>query len=93
MYYTGLDPDTLKPVFVPKTQEEKKLQRALLQYRLPKNKDAVNKAYALVKLESPKRERANVKTQTDKPTQKYIRGMEVFRKSLSSKGSQGKNKR
>lgn len=93
MYYTGLDPDTLKPVFVPKTQEEKKLQRALLQYRLPKNKDAVNKAYALVKLESPKRERANVKTQTAKPTQKYIRGMEVFRKSLSSKGSQGKNKR
>ena len=93
MYYTGLDPDTLKPVFIPKSQEEKKLQRALLQYRLPKNKDAVNKAYALAKLESPKRENKVSKTQTAKPTQKYIRGTEVFRKSLSSKGSGGKNKR
>ena len=93
MYYTGLDPDTLKPVFIPKSQEEKKLQRALLQYRLPKNKDAVNKAYALAKLESPKRENKVSKNQTAKPTQKYIRGTEVFRKSLSSKGSSGKNKR
>ena len=93
MYYTGLDPDTLKPVFIPKSQEEKKLQRALLQYRLPKNKDAVNKAYALAKLESPKRENKVSKNQTAKPTQKYIRGTEVFRKSLSSKGGSGKNKR
>ena len=93
MYYTGLDPDTLKPVFIPKSQEEKKLQRALLQYRLPKNKDAVNKAYALAKLESPKRENKVSKNQTAKPTQKYIRGTEVFRTSLSSKGGSGKNKR
>ena len=31
MYYAGVDPDTLKPVFVPKTKEEKSMQRALLQ--------------------------------------------------------------
>ncbi len=39
MYYTGLDPHTMKPVFVPKTQEEKRLQRALLQYFKPENQD------------------------------------------------------
>ncbi|MBQ4444034.1 MAG: YgiQ family radical SAM protein [Clostridia bacterium] len=42
MYYTEMDPDTLKPVFVPKSKEEKQMQRALLQYRKPQN-------YAIVK--------------------------------------------
>ena len=36
MYYTGLDPFTMKPVHVPRG-EEKKIQRALMQYRDPKN--------------------------------------------------------
>jgi radical SAM superfamily enzyme YgiQ (UPF0313 family) len=36
MYYTGLDPFTLKPVHVPKGRE-KRIQRAILQYRDPKN--------------------------------------------------------
>jgi uncharacterized radical SAM protein YgiQ len=36
MYYTGLDPFTMKEVHVPKGRE-KKIQRALLQYRDPKN--------------------------------------------------------
>lgn len=36
MYYTGLDPFTMKPVHVPKG-EEKKIQRALMHYRDPKN--------------------------------------------------------
>jgi len=36
MYYTGLDPFTLQPVHVPKG-EEKRIQRAMLQYRDPKN--------------------------------------------------------
>jgi radical SAM superfamily enzyme YgiQ (UPF0313 family) len=40
MYYTGLDPFTLEPVHVPKGQE-KKIQRALLQYKDPKNRDLV----------------------------------------------------
>lgn len=44
MFYTGLDPYTLEPVFVPKTPEEKALQRALLQYFNPKNKELVIKA-------------------------------------------------
>jgi len=32
MYYTGLDPDTLKAVYVPNTKQEKQINRALLQY-------------------------------------------------------------
>ena len=41
MYYTGLDPDTLTPVYVPKTREEKREQRALLQYGRPENYELV----------------------------------------------------
>ena len=37
MYYTGIDPRTMKSVYVPKTYEEKQLQRALLQYNNPEN--------------------------------------------------------
>ncbi|SHO45045.1 YgiQ family radical SAM protein [Anaerocolumna xylanovorans] len=44
MYYTGLDPRTLKPVYVPKTPHEKAMQRALIQYRNPKNYDLVVEA-------------------------------------------------
>ena len=50
MYYTGLDPttmkggdpSTMKAVYVPRDPHEKAMQRALIQYRDPKN-------YALVK--------------------------------------------
>ena len=44
MYYTGLDPYTLKPVYVAKDREEKALQRALLQYYNPKNRQRVMQA-------------------------------------------------
>ena len=37
MFYTGLDPYTMKPVYVARTEREKRLQRALLQYYLPQN--------------------------------------------------------
>jgi len=40
MYYTGFNPFTLEPVHVPKGQE-KKVQRALMQYRDPRNKGVV----------------------------------------------------
>jgi len=40
MYYTGLDPFTMEPVHVPKGQE-KKIQRALMQYRALKNRTLV----------------------------------------------------
>lgn len=44
MYHTGLDPFTMKPVYVPKSTEEKAAQRALLQFRKPENYDAVRRA-------------------------------------------------
>ncbi len=44
MFYTELDPYTLEPVYVPKTMKEKRMQRALLQYFNPKNKELVVEA-------------------------------------------------
>jgi uncharacterized radical SAM protein YgiQ len=41
MFYTGLDPRTMQPVYVPRTRKEKSEQRALLQFRNPKNKPLV----------------------------------------------------
>lgn len=44
MYYTGVDPRTMKPVYVPKDPHEKAIQRALIQYRNPKNYGLVMEA-------------------------------------------------
>lgn len=44
MYYTELDPRDMTPVYVPKNPHEKAMQRALMQYRLPKNYDLVLEA-------------------------------------------------
>lgn len=44
MFYTGLDPYTMKEVYVAKDPHEKAMQRALLQYFNPKNKDLVREA-------------------------------------------------
>lgn len=44
MFYTGLDPLTMEKVYVPKDPEEKHMQRALLQYADPANRDLVEKA-------------------------------------------------
>ena len=44
MYYTGLDPRTMEPVYVPKNPHEKAMQRALMQYRRPQNYFLVREA-------------------------------------------------
>ena len=44
MFYTGLDPYTMKEVYVAKDPHEKAMQRALLQYFNPKNADLVREA-------------------------------------------------
>ena len=44
MYYTGIDPLTMKKVYVATDYEEKLMQRALLQYRRPENADLVRRA-------------------------------------------------
>ena len=101
IYYTGVDPDTMQKVFVPKTPEEKRMQRALLQYRLPENRDLVNKAYILAGLdkniEKANKKENNTQLKRSKPNKKdvnrgkkeFIHGEKVFRNSLSS----GKNKK
>lgn len=44
MYYTGVDPRGMKPVYVPKNPHEKAMQRALIQYRRPENYELVKEA-------------------------------------------------
>jgi hypothetical protein len=44
MYYTGLDPRTMKEVYVPKNPHEKELQRALLQWKRPEKRRLVMEA-------------------------------------------------
>ncbi len=44
MYYTGVDPRDMTPVYVPESPHEKAMQRALIQYRDPKNYDLVLEA-------------------------------------------------
>lgn len=44
MYYTGLDPRTMEPIYVPKNPREKAMQRALIQYKKPENYDLVKAA-------------------------------------------------
>ena len=44
MYYTGLDPRTMEQVYVSTNPHEKAMQRALIQYRNPKNYDLVYEA-------------------------------------------------
>jgi len=49
MYYTGVDPRTMKPVYVAVNPHEKAMQRALIQYRNPKNYDLVYEALTKAK--------------------------------------------
>lgn len=44
MYYTGLDPRTMEPVYVATNPHEKAMQRALIQYRKPENYELVQEA-------------------------------------------------
>ncbi len=51
MFYTGLDPYTMKEVYVPTSPEDKAMQRALLQYYIPENADTVRKALHKIHLD------------------------------------------
>ena len=44
MYYTGVDPRTMKPIYVAHDPHEKAMQRALIQYRKPENYKLVHEA-------------------------------------------------
>ncbi len=51
MFYTGINPFTMKKVFVPLEAEEKRMQRALLQCADPKNAELVRKALHICRRE------------------------------------------
>lgn len=87
MYYTGIDPRTMKEVYVPKSYEEKQMQRALLQYKRPENHNLVRKALIIA-------ERTDLIGSgpkcliSDKPHKKgeYKNGKAIERKSGFRKG-------
>ncbi len=81
MYYTGINPLTGKSLFVPKTEKDKKTQRALLQYSLPEN-------HALVKEALLKENRYDLIGNTPKC---LIKEQPSFRKKSTSKGNSSKN--
>ncbi|WP_424359976.1 YgiQ family radical SAM protein [Methanocella sp. MCL-LM] len=47
LYYTGYNPYTCEEVYVPRSVEERRMHRALLQYKNPENYDLVKKALLL----------------------------------------------
>lgn len=47
MYYTGLDPRTMQPVYVPRDPHEKAMQRALMQWKRPEKRALVLEALRL----------------------------------------------
>ncbi len=89
MYYTEVDPVTMKPVYVCKNPHEKAMQRALIQYRNPKNYELVREALKLAKREDligydkkclikPRKtavEPANRQNQQNKKNKKTIRNI------------------
>ncbi|MEG1608973.1 MAG: DUF3362 domain-containing protein, partial [Clostridia bacterium] len=44
MYYTGINPDTMQPIYVAKSKKEKMFQRALMQYRKKENYEIIHEA-------------------------------------------------
>ena len=104
MFYTGLDPFTMEPVYVPKSFKEKAMQRALLQYKNPDNYmlvyDALKKAgrsdligYDKKCLIRPPRGGMAVYKEKLKNKEKNEKGRNGNGKTVNGKGSFGKNKK
>ncbi len=102
MYYTGINPLTMKPVYVATDYHEKQLQRALLQYNRPQNADLVREALRragredLIGFEKDclvrpaashtSRGKANADSDRDKATARGARRGEKERASRKSQG-------
>ncbi len=84
MFYTGLDPYTMEKVYVPRTAEEKAMQRALLQYFLPKNQrkviEALQKAHRTDLI-------GNTKDCLVKPDAQYLREKSRLESRNHAKGN------
>ncbi len=94
MYYTGVDPRTMEKVYVPVSPHEKAMQRALIQYRNPKNYELVHEALTIAKrtdligfdkkcLIRPRRNDAAFKPQNNK-------GSGTGKKNVSGNAGKGK---
>lgn len=104
MYHTGLDPRTLKPVYVPKDFHEKRMQRALLQFRNPKNHELVREALTLAGrtdligfgpkclVPPPKGEKASGKAPAGARSQKTAGGKAASRPPGPSEGRRGRKR-
>lgn len=103
MFYTGLDPYTMEPVFVPRKPEEKKLQRVLLQYYKKENRDLVEKALTIARRRdligngpsclippSEKSHRADKARQTGKPQQHRDTKKKTIRNTAQKKHARKK---
>ena len=87
MYYTGYDPRTMESVYIPKTYEEKQMQRALLQFKRPEN-------HALVYTALKKAGRLDLVGNSPKCLIKdNKRGDNKYGKDIERKGSFRKSKR
>jgi radical SAM superfamily enzyme YgiQ (UPF0313 family) len=88
MYYIELDPRDMKPVYVPKTYEEKQMQRALLQYKRPEN-------YHLVYHALKKADRLDLAGNSPKCLIPYKKGAtnngKNFERKTGLRKSQGRN--
>ncbi len=85
MYYTEKNPVTKQPVFVAKTAHEKAMQRALIQYKNPKNYDLVVAALKLAKRTDliGNGEKCLVKPRRPKPTRRSKQGSTATSKRLN----------
>ncbi|MDP4128459.1 MAG: DUF3362 domain-containing protein, partial [Bacillota bacterium] len=82
MYYTGLDPHTMEPVYIPRSLHEKAMQRALIQYRNPKNYRLVLEALHL----------AHREDLIGFGSKCLIRPQKSFRAELQEESKQGKGR-
>ncbi len=90
MFYTGKDPLTMEDVYIPRTKEEKAMQRALLQYKNPKNYNIVYDA--LIKSGREDLIGNGPKCLIQTPETRYLASLRG-KSQGSKKGYQGKNKK
>ena len=92
MFYTGIDPWTMEKVFVPTDPQEKRLQRALLQYYKPENRRLCIEALIRAGREDLI---GNGPGKLVQPDQEYLRQLGDKRKAqaIAEQSSKGKQRR
>ena len=92
IYYTGINPLTGEKVYTPKTQEEKNMQRALIQYAVPKNYDLVKKALIKAGRDDLIGNSKNCLIPAHKPGNKIKNKSNNFKRNNNSKNSRKRKK-